>query len=256
LGGGEKGNPYYIKLIMEQVSSLKTGIRYKDTPIGKIPVDWEVASLGKIAHLEYGVSLPEAKRKKGNYPVYGSNGIAGYHSKALIDGPGIIIGRKGTVGAVWWVDNNFWPTHTTYYISTRQCEEYLKWMFYLLSSLSLGRLNSTTGAPGLNRGQAHSVIVPVPPHPEQKRIADILTTVDAAIEKTTQIIDKTKELKKGLVKRLFLPQPSIKEQEKIVGILNAIDDKLEKESNHKEQLELLKKGLMQILLTGKLRVTV
>jgi type I restriction enzyme S subunit len=239
----------------EQVGSLKTGVKYTDTPIGKIPVDWEVTSLGRIAYLEYGASLPEEKRKKGNCPVYGSNGIVGYHSKALVDGPGIVVGRKGTVGAVSWADKDFWPIDTTYYISAKECKEYLKWMFCLLSSLNLGRLNITTGVPRLNREQAHSVIVPVPPHPEQKRIAGILTTVDAAIEKTTQIIDKTKELKKGLVKRLFLPQPSIKEQEKIVGILNAIDDKLEKESNHKEKLELLKKGLMQALLTGKVRVT-
>jgi len=103
-------------------------------------------------------------------------------------------------------------------------------MFCLLSSLNLGRLNITTGVPRLNREQAHSVIVPVPPHPEQKRIADILTAVDAAIEKTTQIIDKTKELKKGLVKRLFLPQPSIKEQEKI-GLKSCLWDERNPQDN-------------------------
>jgi len=188
---------------MEQVSSLKTGVKYKDTPIGKIPVDWEVTFLGKIAYLEYGASLPERKRNKGRVPVYGSSGIVGYHSEELIDGPGIIIGRKGTVGAINWVDKNFYPIDTTFYISKNQSKEYLKWLFYLLSNLHLERLNITTGVPGLNRKQAHSVILPIPPFSEQKKIANILTTVDDAIEKTDQIIGKTKELKKGLMQRLL-----------------------------------------------------
>jgi len=188
---------------VEQVSSLKTGVKYKDTPIGKIPVDWEVTSLGKIAYLEYGASLPERKRNKGSVPVYGSSGIVGYHSEGLIDGPGIIIGRKGTVGAINWVDKSFYPIDTTFYISKNQSKEYLKWLFYLLSNLHLERLNITTGVPGLNREQAHSVILPIPPFSEQKKIADILTTVDGAIEKTAQVIEKTKELKKGLMQRLL-----------------------------------------------------
>ena len=115
--------------MVEQVSSLKTGVKYKDTPIGKVPVDWEITSLGKIVYLEYGASLPERKRKKGDVPVYGSSGIVGCHSKSLVDRPGIIVGRKGTVGAVNWVDENFWPIDTTYYISKKQSKEYLKWLF-------------------------------------------------------------------------------------------------------------------------------
>ena len=145
----------------------------------------------------------DRKRNKGTVPVYGSRGIVGYHSEALIDGPGIIIGRKGTVGAINWVDNNFYPIDTTFYISNNQSKEYLKWLYYLLSNFHLERLNITTGVPGLNREQAHSVILPVPPFFEQKRIADILTSVDGAIEKTAQVIEKTKELKKGLMQKLF-----------------------------------------------------
>jgi len=188
---------------VEQVSSLKTGVKYKDTPIGKIPVDWEVTSLCKIAYFEYGASLPERKRNKESVPVYGSSGTVGYHSEGLIDGPGIIIGREGSVGAINWVDKNFYPIDTTFYISKNQSKEYLKWLFYLLSNLNLKRLNITTGVPGLNREQAHSVILPIPPLSEQKKIADILTTVDGAIEKTAQVIEKTKELKKGLMQRLL-----------------------------------------------------
>lgn len=188
---------------MSQVKSLRTGIKFKDTPIGKIPVDWEVIQLGKVASLEYGASLPERERVKGTIPVYGSNGAVGYHNKKLLDGPGIIIGRKGTVGAVTWTDKDFWPIDTTYFISKGQCNENLKWLFYLLSTLHLEKLNTATGVPGLNRANVHSLTLPIPPLSEQKNIAEILTTVDNAIEETGRIIEKTKELKKGLMQRLL-----------------------------------------------------
>ncbi len=188
---------------MTQIKSLQTGIKFKDTPVGKIPVDWEVIQLVKVASLEYGASLPERERVKGTIPVYGSNGAVGYHNKKLLDGPGIIIGRKGTVGAVTWAEKNFWPIDTTYYISEKQCNEHLKWLFYLLSSLHLEKLNTATGIPGLNRNAAYSLNIPLPPFPEQKKIAEILTTVDDAIEEADRIIEKTKELKKGLLQKLL-----------------------------------------------------
>lgn len=107
---------------MAQIKSLETGIKFKDTPIGKIPVDWSVTALGSIASLEYGASLPEKERIEGTIPVYGSNGAVGYHNKKLVSGPGIIIGRKGTVGAVTWAANDFWAIDTTYFLSKEQCK--------------------------------------------------------------------------------------------------------------------------------------
>jgi len=190
---------------MIQVKSLKTGIKFKDTPIGKIPVDWSVIPLGKIAFLEYGASLPEKARIEGSIPVYGSNGVVGYHNEKLVSGPGIIIGRKGTVGAVTWAENDFWAIDTTYFISKEQCKEILnlRWFFYLLSNLHLEKLNAATGVPGINRGEVHSLIMRRPPIEEQKKIAEILTTVDDVIEETDTVIEKTKELKKGLMQQLL-----------------------------------------------------
>jgi len=187
----------------ERASSLNAVVKYKDTPIGKIPVDWQVSPLGKITNFEYGESLPEEKRKKGCIGVYGSNGLVGYHNESLAKGPGIIIGRKGTVGAVTWVDNDFWPIDTTYYITREETQQDLKWLFYLLSFLHLEKLNAATGVPGLNRDEAYSEVIPCPSFHDQKRIAEILATVDEAIEKTAQIIEKTKEVKKGLMQKLL-----------------------------------------------------
>lgn len=187
----------------EQIKSLQTGIKYKDTPIGQIPVDWEATSLGQILTFEYGESLPGALRKKGKTNVYGSNGIIGRHDKYLVYGPGLVIGRKGTVGAIAWSKDDFWPIDTTYYVSARQTKEDLRWLYYLLLSSRLEKLNASTGVPGLNRDIAYSEIIPLPPLVEQKKIAEILSTVDEAIEKTDQIIEKTKEGKNWLLEILF-----------------------------------------------------
>jgi type I restriction enzyme S subunit len=177
--------------------------KFKKTPAGKIPVDWEVVKLGDKISLEYGEGLIESKRKYGKYPVYGSNGIIGYHDNFLIKGPGLVVGRKGTIGAVNWSDIDFWPIDTTYYIKLLDTNLNLRWLYYKLKSLNLSKLNMATGTPGLNRDIACSQIIPLPPPTEQRKIGEILSAVDNAIDKTDAVIEKIKELKKGLMQTLL-----------------------------------------------------
>lgn len=73
--------------------------------------------------------MPERERVIGIYPVVGSNGIVGYHNRGIVKGPGIVIGRKGSIGAVTWVDQDFWPIDTTYYIKLKKHNISLKWLF-------------------------------------------------------------------------------------------------------------------------------
>ena len=142
------------------------------------------------------------------------------------------------------------------------CSEkaYNWFIFYKMISLKreLQTLGSGSTFKEVSKGNIRSLFLAIPSPPEQKKIAEILTTVDDAIEKTTQIIDKTNELKKGMMQRILTHGIGHKKFKKteIGDILSSIDSQIEKESNHKEQLELLKKGLMLLLLTGKLRVTV
>ncbi|MDO8885965.1 restriction endonuclease subunit S [Candidatus Oleimmundimicrobium sp.] len=184
---------------------------HKQTPIGKIPEDWEVAKLGNKISLEYGKGLTETQRKKGKYPVFGSNGVVGYHIDFLVKRPGIVVGRKGTIGAISWTDNDFWPIDTTYFVVLKDNSTDLSWMYYKLSSLNLSKLNMATGTPGLNRDIAYGQVISIPSKPEQKKIAEILSTVDEGIEKTEQAIEKTERLKKGLMQKLLTRGISHKE---------------------------------------------
>jgi len=188
---------------MERVESLRTENKLKKTEIGEIPVDWEVKALKEVLSLNYGDGLPEGKRKGDKYPVFGSNGIIGYHDSFLVKGPGIIIGRKGTIGSITWSTEDYWPIDTTYYVVPYIGEIDLKWLYYILKILKLYQLNAATGTPGLNRNVALNIKIPLPPLSEQKKVAEILVSVDEAIDKKQEIIEKTKMLKKGLMQELF-----------------------------------------------------
>jgi type I restriction enzyme S subunit len=137
------------------------------------------------------------------YPVVGSNGVIGYHSRALVRGPGIVIGRKGTIGAVTWIDSDFWPIDTTYYVKTTSSDVDLKWIFYELVHSNLPKLSLGDVVPGLKRELANNLIVPLPPLSEQRAIVGVLGVVDSAIELADKVIAKTERLKKGLMQQLL-----------------------------------------------------
>ncbi|MEH2157271.1 restriction endonuclease subunit S [Nostoc sp.] len=140
---------------------------------------WTVASLGDFLSFEYGASLREPNRDaSGQIPVAGSNGIVGYHSKALIKGPGIVVGRKGSAGKVTWFDTDFWPIDTTFYIRLKIAAN-VRWVFYLLQSLKLEQFSITTGVPGINRNDVYRLQVFIPPPSEQHHIVEILDQADA-----------------------------------------------------------------------------
>ena len=166
------------------------------------PDGWRPAKFGDVASLEYGKSLPAFHRKGGTVAVCGSNGIIGYHAEPLVDGPGIVVGRKGSVGVVTWIDSHFWPIDTTYYVSVLEDAD-TRWLYYAVSHLRLERLNEATGIPGLNRNTAAALKFDLPPLPEQHKIAAILSSVDDAIEKTRAVIDQVQVVKRGLMQELL-----------------------------------------------------
>lgn len=163
---------------------------------------WVERPLGELLTLEYGAGLPQVMRTGEGYPVYGSSGLVGRHSDYLVQGAGIVVGRKGTVGAVVWSDEAFWPIDTAYYVQLRDTVDF-RWLYWQLSNLPLDRLDSSTGVPGLNRHDAYALRVMVPPPLEQRRIAEILDAADEAIRQTERLIAKLKAIKVGLLHDLL-----------------------------------------------------
>jgi len=177
--------------------------QFKPSPLGPIPKEWEIKEIGELATLEYGAGLTENKRSGIGYPVYGSNGIVGYHDTFLIQGPGIIVGRKGSVGSIHWSSDSFWPIDTTYYVNAKE-EIGLRWFYWALQYSDLDRLDSSTGVPGLNRNDAYKIKLYKPKYSEQNQIASILDTLENTIAKHEQnYLSKLRLLKKGLMHDLL-----------------------------------------------------
>ena len=167
--------------------------------------DWQIKRLGDVLQLNYGKSLPVKSRVDGAIPVYGSNGVVGTHNAAIVDEPGLIVGRKGSAGQVHRSLGPFCPIDTTFYVTANDAPDTdLEFLFYLLRHIDLTRITGDVGVPGLNREMAYMEQVRLPSSlPEQKKIAHILSTVQRAIEAQERIIQTTTELKKALMHKLF-----------------------------------------------------
>ena len=168
-----------------------------------MPDGWQRVRLGDVLKLEYGVSLPERKRSSGEIPVIGSAGVVGYHNQATNDGPGIVIGRKGSIGSVTWVGENFVPIDTTYFAVPIDGKLDLHWAYHFLSREGLSKLNRATGIPGLNRDDVYALNRHIPPLPEQRAIAAVLDSIDDAIEGAEAVIAATEQLRDSLLHDLL-----------------------------------------------------
>jgi len=133
------------------------GTCFVESPLGKIPEGWEVRKLQDVLELKYGKALKKADRLGGDVPVYGSSGVVGYHNNYLVKGPGIIVGRKGNVGSVFWSNEDFYPIDTVYYVSSKLP---LRFLYYELQNKNF--INNDAAVPGLNRNQAYSLELVVP----------------------------------------------------------------------------------------------
>ena len=164
--------------------------------VSAVPDDWRKVTLGDIITLEYGRSLPDKVRRAGDVAVYGSNGVVGAHDEALVPTGGIIVGRKGTAGSVTVSPGPFWPIDTTYFVKARQTVDW-DWLAATLHHARLNELNEATGVPGLNRDKAYRQPTFLPPLDEQRRIAEVLRSVDEAIAANAALLDGVKAAKQG-----------------------------------------------------------
>ncbi|CAK0755737.1 type I restriction enzyme, S subunit [Gammaproteobacteria bacterium] len=128
------------------------------SPLGEIPQGWEVKRLDEVLELKYGKALKKEDRRDGPFPVYGSSGMVGTHESSLVKGPGIIVGRKGNVGSIFWCNDDFFVIDTAYFVTSSLP---LRFLFYVLPTLNF--INSDAAVPGLSRNQAYTLEILVPP---------------------------------------------------------------------------------------------
>jgi type I restriction enzyme S subunit len=137
--------------------------------------------LGEVITLQRGFDLPYHQRRAGPIPIVSSAGISGWHDKTPVEGPGVVTGRYGTVGEVFYVDGPYWPHNTTLWVKDFKGSE-PRFIYYLLKTIDYSVASSKTGVPGVDRNDLHRILVKVPLRAEQRRIATILGSLDDKIE--------------------------------------------------------------------------
>ena len=175
-----------IKAAKAVIENLERERRYFGQSLRKLEgVEW--VDLGEVCTFKYGKPLKEVDRKGGEYPVYGSNGIVGYHDDYLVEGPFIIVGRKGTAGAVVYSEKSGFPIDTTFYVQLKDQKVDLKFLYLIMQTLNLGKINTQAGVPGLNRNDAYKTKILLPSLEIQKQLV-------AEMEEQEKIIEANKKL--------------------------------------------------------------
>lgn len=166
--------------------------------------EWQEKTLGEILILQRGFDLPETDRQLGRYLVIASNGPVGKHSKAMVKGPGVVIGRSGNLGGGQYIKEDFWPLNTTLWVKDFKNND-IRFCYYLLKSLDLSSFNSGSGVPTLNRNHIHPLPVSIPNRIEEQRaIAHMLGTLDDKIELNRRTNETLEAMAQALFKFWFV----------------------------------------------------
>ena len=134
---------------------------------------WKTKKLVDFATLQRGFDLPRQDRSSGDVPLVTSSGISDTVSKSAVDGPGVATGRSGSIGNVFFIEEDFWPLNTVLYVKDFHGND-PRFVFHLLKNFDLKRFATGTGVPTLNRNCVHDELVNVPPLAEQQRIVRLL----------------------------------------------------------------------------------
>ena len=168
---------------------LDPNVRLKPSGIewlGDVPEYWEVVPLKRVARLHRGYDLPDYKRHPGEFPIVSSGGVIGLHSNKMVDGPGVVTGRYGSTGVVYYIESDFWPHNTSLYVSDF-CGNVPRFAFYLLHIMTFNAYNDKAAVPGIDRKDLHTIKVVCPSHGEQTAIAKSL---DGQMERLEVLISK------------------------------------------------------------------
>ncbi|MFK7160030.1 restriction endonuclease subunit S [Marinospirillum sp. MEB164] len=190
-------------------------VGYKQTEVGMIPEDWGVCELEEVITLQRGFDLPNRLRQPGTIPIVSSSGVTGFHNKAMIKAPGIVTGRYGTIGQIFYLRESFWPLNTTLYVSEfkKVSPEYA---YHLLKTVDFESHSGKSGVPGVNRNDVYQERICVPSAKEQTAIANALSDVDALISELEKLIAKKQAIKTATMQQLLtgrtrLPQFALRE---------------------------------------------
>ncbi|MFD2786213.1 restriction endonuclease subunit S [Hymenobacter rubripertinctus] len=165
------------------IMSKQTEIQWGEEIIAQLggSNEWTDCTLGEVINLKRGYDLPKHSRKSGTIPIISSSGITDYHSEPMAKAPGVITGRYGTIGQVFFSDVDYWPLNTALYVQDFKGNDQ-RFIYYLLTAFDFEQFSDKSAVPGINRNHIHEAAVSIPPLPEQRAIAAVLSSLDDKID--------------------------------------------------------------------------
>jgi type I restriction enzyme, S subunit len=164
---------------------------------------WNEMDLDQVATLQRGYDLPYRLRSPGDVPVVTSTGITDTHSAAKEQAPGVVTGRYGTIGQVFYIEEDYWPHNTTLFIKNFHGNDPL-FVSYLLRTIDFHSHSGKSGVPGVNRNDLHELRVRIPPTIEEQRsIATALSDMDELLGGLDRLITKKRDLKQSAMQQLL-----------------------------------------------------
>lgn len=164
---------------------------------------WTNMPLGSVATLQRGFDLPKRLRRPGNVPVVSSSGVSGWHDQSQVSGPGVITGRYGTIGEVFFQEGDFWPLNTTLWVSNFHGNDE-RFVYYLLQRVDFHTHSGKSGVPGVNRNDLHAEVVGLPASTdEQETIATALDDADRLVASLERTILKKQAIQQGMIQELL-----------------------------------------------------
>lgn len=139
-------------------------------------------SLSELATIKYGKNQKKVLSQDGTVPIYGTGGLMGYATEALYSNPSVLIGRKGTIGKVKYMDHPFWTVDTLFYTIINTDIVYPKYLYYVMSLLDLNNYNEGTTIPSLRTETLNRLEFDIPSLEVQRRILSCLNPIDEKIE--------------------------------------------------------------------------
>ncbi len=165
--------------------------------------EWKNSILGDVLTLQRGFDLPVQSRKIGKFPIVASTGIVGTHNEFKVKGPGVTIGRSGSIGGGQFILKDFWPLNTTLWVKDFKGND-ARYCYYLLKNFDFSTYNVGSGVPTLNRNHIHPLPVKFAPPFEQKAIASFLGVLDDKIENNLHMNQTLEEMARAIFRSWFV----------------------------------------------------
>ncbi len=165
---------------------------------------FETYSLGELVSIKYGKNQKKVLSENGAFPIYGTGGLMGYATKALYDKPSVLIGRKGTIEKIRYVNHPFWTVDTLFYTIVNDNIVIPQFLYYAMLQLDLLQYNEGTTIPSLRTETLNRIELRIPNIDNQKRILHYLATIDEKIELNTKINENLDQQAQAIFKSWFV----------------------------------------------------